>query len=182
MSNVPSDLSLLPEPAKAGDNLQQDAEMPSLPSACGGSDDHTPDVEMKDSTNIYDQVSGDKDNAQYTDAANENPNLDSLALDMDAEMGKVSGASYQLRPYARVFGGSSSANFDLSGSISKILDEQREIRKLLHSFDPPILISTRRQAFKEKLQQGILSPDDIEVSFESFPYYLRCSICFYIVN
>ncbi|KAM1001711.1 hypothetical protein FF1_008194 [Malus domestica] len=30
----------------------------------------------------------------------------------------------------------------------------------------------RRQAFKEKLQQGILRHDDIDVSFESFPYYL----------
>ncbi|KAB2609589.1 cell division control protein 48 E-like [Pyrus ussuriensis x Pyrus communis] len=55
------------------------------------------------------------------------------------------------------------------------VDEQREIRQLLHNFDPPMLISTRRQrrqAFKEKLQQGILRPDDIDVSFESFPYYL----------
>ncbi|KAM1229070.1 hypothetical protein ACFX13_008291 [Malus domestica] len=30
----------------------------------------------------------------------------------------------------------------------------------------------RRQAFKEKLQQGILRPGDTDVSFESFPYYL----------
>ncbi|KAM1534384.1 hypothetical protein PS1_008164 [Malus domestica] len=71
-----------------------------------------------------------------------------------------------------MFSGSSSANFDLTGSI---LDEQREIRELLHNFDPPMSISTRRQrrqAFKEKLQQGILRHDDIDVSFESFPYYL----------
>ncbi|BBH10403.1 AAA-type ATPase family protein [Prunus dulcis] len=141
MSNGPNDLSPLPEPAKAGDNLQQDAEMPSLPSGCGGPDDHTADIEMKDTTNTNDQVSGDKDIVQYPDTADENPNVDSLALDMDTETGKI-------------------------------LDEQREIRELLHDFDPPILISTRRQAFKEKLQQGILNPDDIEVSFESFPYYL----------
>ncbi|CAN6690483.1 unnamed protein product [Malus baccata var. baccata] len=74
-----------------------------------------------------------------------------------------------------MFSGSSSANFDLTGSISKILDQQREIRELLHNFDPPMSISTRRQrrqAFKEKLLQGILRHDDIDVSFESFPYYL----------
>ncbi|XP_048442588.1 spastin-like isoform X2 [Pyrus x bretschneideri] len=74
-----------------------------------------------------------------------------------------------------MFSGSSSADFDLTGCISEILDEHREIRQLLHNFDPPMLISTRRQrrqAFKEKLQQGILRPDDIDVSFESFPYYL----------
>ncbi|XP_008368993.1 uncharacterized protein LOC126615117 isoform X3 [Malus sylvestris] len=172
MSNVPNDLSLLPEPAKAGDELQQDAEMTSLPSACRGSDDHTLDIVMKESTNINDQVSGDKDIVQYPDIAKENPNLDSVALDMDTETRKVSGATHQLRPLLRMFGGSSSTNFDLTGSISKMFDEQREIRELLHNLDPPMLISTRRQAFKEKLQQGILSPDDIDVSFESFPYYL----------
>ncbi|KAM1395622.1 hypothetical protein FF1_031386 [Malus domestica] len=172
MSNVPNDLSLLPEPAKAGDELQQDAEMTSLPSACRGSDDHTLDIVMKESTNINDQVSGDKDIVQYPDIAKENPNLDSVALDMDTETRKVSGATHQLRPLLRMFGGSSSTNFDLNGSISKMFDEQREIRELLHNLDPPMLISTRRQAFKEKLQEGILSPDDIDVSFESFPYYL----------
>ncbi|KAM1449536.1 hypothetical protein PS2_008180 [Malus domestica] len=74
-----------------------------------------------------------------------------------------------------MFSASSSANFDLTGSTSKKLDEQREIRELLHNFDPPMSISTRRQrrqAFKEKLQQGILRPGDTDVSFESFPYYL----------
>ena len=182
MSNGPNDLSPLPEPVKAGDNLQQDAEMPSRPSGCGGSDDCTADIEMKDTTNTNDQVSDDKDIVQYPDTADENPNVDSLALDMDTETGKVPGEAYQLRPLFRMFGGSSSTNFDLSGSISKILDEQREIREFLHDFDPPILISTRRQAFKEKLQQGILNPDDIEVSFESFPYYLRCIVCFFLVD
>ncbi|KAB2616249.1 hypothetical protein D8674_022837 [Pyrus ussuriensis x Pyrus communis] len=172
MSNVPNDLSLLPEPAKAGDELQQDAEMTSLPSASRGSDDCTPDIVMKESTNVNDQVSGDKDIVQYPDTAKENSNLDSVALDMNIETRKVSGATHELRPLLRMFGGSSSTDFDLTGSISKILDEQREIGELLHNLDPPMLISTRRQAFKEKLQQGILSPDDIDVSFESFPYYL----------
>ncbi|XP_009342142.2 uncharacterized protein LOC103934149 isoform X2 [Pyrus x bretschneideri] len=172
MSNVPNDLSLLPEPAKAGDELQQDAEMTSLPSASRDSDDCTPDIVMKESTNVNDQVSGDKDIVQYPDTAKENSNLDSVALDMNIETRKVSGATHELRPLLRMFGGSSSTDFDLTGSISKILDEQREIGELLHNLDPPMLISTRRQAFKEKLQQGILSPDDIDVSFESFPYYL----------
>ncbi|KAK7859857.1 hypothetical protein CFP56_002099, partial [Quercus suber] len=62
-------------------------------------------------------------------------------------------------------------DFDLSGSITKMLDGHREIREL-KDFDPPISVSTRRQAYKDSLQQGILNPDNIEVSFESFPYYL----------
>lgn len=174
MSNVPNDLSLLPASAKAGGDLQQDADMPSTPSGCGGSDDRTPDTEMKDSTNINDQVSGDKDIVSYPDTANENPNLDSLALDscMDAETGKASGPRWN--PILRMLS-SSGAKFDFSGSLSKILNEPREIRELLQDFEPPILMSTRRQAFKDKLQQGILNPSDIEVTFESFPYYLRCN-------
>lgn len=167
MSNVPNNLSLLPASAKAGGDLQQDADMPSTPSGCGGSDDRTPDTEMKDSTNIND---GDKDIVSYPDTANENPNLDSLALDMDTETGKSSGARW---PLLRMLG--SGGKFDFSGSISKILNEPREIRELLQDFDPPILLSTRRQAFRDKLQQGILNPNDIEVTFESFPYYLRCT-------
>uniref|UniRef100_A0A2P2MTQ0 AAA+ ATPase domain-containing protein n=2 Tax=Rhizophora mucronata TaxID=61149 RepID=A0A2P2MTQ0_RHIMU len=68
---------------------------------------------------------------------------------------------------------SSSSSELLSSSISKILDEQREIRELLQDLDPPaVMMSSRRQAHKESLQQAILDPENIEVSFESFPYYL----------
>ncbi|KAM5564008.1 hypothetical protein ABKV19_018565 [Rosa sericea] len=165
MSNVPNNLSLLPASAKAGGDLQQDADMPSTPSGCGGSDDHTPDTEMKDSTNVND---GDKDIVSFPDTANENPNLDSLALDMDTETGKASGTRWP--PLLRMLG--SGAKFDFSGSLSKILNEPRELRELLQDFDTPILLSTRRQAFRDKLQQGIINPNDIEVTFESFPYYL----------
>ncbi|GLT42470.1 hypothetical protein SLA2020_164670 [Shorea laevis] len=34
------------------------------------------------------------------------------------------------------------------------------------------LTSSRRQAFKDSLLEGIFNPDNIEVSFENFPYYL----------
>ncbi|XP_050363356.1 uncharacterized protein LOC126782190 [Argentina anserina] len=164
MSNVPNNLSLLPASAKAVGDMQQDADMPSTPSGCGGSDDRTPDTEMKDRTNIND---GDKDSVSYPDTANENPNLDSLALDMDTETGKASEARW---PLLRMLG--SGAKFDFSGTFSKFLNQPREIKELLQDFDPPILLSTRRQAFRDKLQQGILNPSDIEVTFENFPYYL----------
>jgi hypothetical protein len=61
-----------------------------------------------------------------------------------------------------------------SSELDKIFDE-RERREILRDLDPPpVLMSTRRQLFKDSLQKGILNPEEIEVSFDSFPYYLRC--------
>ncbi|KAK9281285.1 hypothetical protein L1049_004182 [Liquidambar formosana] len=174
LSNIRKDLSLLPPPAKNGE--EQATELSTLPSGCGESENRIQDVDMKDSTdnNDGDGVSSREKEVPSSEAANENLNIDSLGLDacMDAENGKVSGSTYELRPLLRMLAGSS-ADLDLNGSISKILDEQREIRELLKNFDPPtISVSTRRQAFKDSLQQGILNSDNIEVSFENFPYYL----------
>lgn len=187
MSNLPKELSLLQAPAKTGENVEQNTEMSMLPSGCGGLDDHSLDIDLKDSVNDND-LSGvssrEKVVAPSPDAANQKPNLDNLGLDpcMDTDIGKVTTANYELRPLLRMLAGSSS-EFDLSGSISKILDDQREVRELFRDSDPPsILISTRRQAYKDSLQQGILNPDNIEVSFESFPYYLRYLNLFLIVN
>lgn len=154
------DLSLLPPSAKAGEDLQQDAETSSLPSGCGASGDSTSDIDMKDCTNNNDQADvspREKDMIASFDVANENPALDSLGLDacVDSEVGKLSGSAYELRPLLRM------------------LEEQREIREFLKDIDPPLFISRRRQVYKDKLLQRILSPDDIEVSFESFPYFLR---------
>ncbi|GAV73866.1 AAA domain-containing protein [Cephalotus follicularis] len=104
-----------------------------------------------------------------SDAADESLNLDGDAC-MDAHTGKVSGATYELRPLLRMLAGSSTSDL-LNNRISKILDEQREIREILKDLDP-IMSSTRRQAFKDGLQDGILNPECIEISFENFPYFL----------
>lgn len=181
LSNLHKDLSLLPPPAKTGENVQQNTEISLLPSGHG---DDTPDNEMKDATNNDDPagvVSAEKAVLASSAAANGNPSIDSMEIDAgaDADIGKVTGATYELRPLLRMLAGSST-EFDLSGSISKILEERRDLRELLKDVDPPtILASTRRQAFKESLQQGVLNPDDIDVSFESFPYFLRCKF-FYL--
>lgn len=37
----------------------------------------------------------------------------------------------------------------------------------------PSVPATRCKAFKEGLQEKILNPDDIKVSLDNFPYYLR---------
>ncbi|XP_060961644.1 uncharacterized protein LOC115698051 [Cannabis sativa] len=176
LSNYRKDLTLLPPPGKAGEEMQQDAEISSVPTGCAGSGDLAADVDMKDCANNNDQngLSREKDITPSPDAGNANSNLDGIGLDasIDAEVGKVSGTSYELRPLLRMLAGSSSSDFDLGGSISKLFDGPREIRDLLKDIDRPLWISSRRQAFKDKLLQGILNSDDIEVSFENFPYYL----------
>ncbi|KAK3007858.1 hypothetical protein RJ639_014587, partial [Escallonia herrerae] len=175
LSNLRKELSLLPPPSRNDDDMQP--EMPTLPSACELSDNHTLDADMKDASDLDDRGAvslSDKAVVPSPDAVNENLNLDDVGLDasVDADFGKVPGATHELRPLLRMLAGSSATEFDLSGRISKILDEQREIRELLKDLDPPVLMSTRRQAFKDGLQQGILDPSSIEVSFENFPYYL----------
>ncbi|XP_054817276.1 uncharacterized protein LOC129316897 [Prosopis cineraria] len=174
LSNLHKDLSLLPPPAKIGENATQNAEVLSVTS---GHRDDSVDNEMKDATKNDDSTGGilsEKTVLASSAAAKENPHLDGMEVDagVDADVGKVNGAAYELRPLLRMLA-SSSTEFDLGGSISKILEERKDLRELLKDVDPPtILASTRRQAFKKSLQQGILNPDDIDVSFESFPYFL----------
>ncbi|MBA0858914.1 hypothetical protein Goshw_001680 [Gossypium schwendimanii] len=158
-------------------STKENSEMSTLPSGCEVSDDRVPEVDMKDSASNSDPAtasSREKTVPPTPDAANENSNLDRLGLDdsMDADNTKIPGAGYSLRPLLRILAGTST-DFDFSGSIAKILDERREIREMLKEFEPPsALISTKRQAFKDSLQEGILNSDNIDVSFEKFPYYL----------
>ncbi|KAI4301397.1 hypothetical protein L6164_034680 [Bauhinia variegata] len=143
LSNQHKDLSLLSPPSKTGKDPQIN-EVSLLPSAHG--DDETLD-NMKDATNNdlpAAVVSNDKTVLASSTTANENPSLDSNEIDatMDADVGKM-------------------------------LEDRRDLRELLKDVDAPtILASARRQAFKDSLQQGILHPDDIGISFESFPYFL----------
>ncbi|KAJ1435686.1 SMAD/FHA domain superfamily [Sesbania bispinosa] len=174
LSNLHKDLSLLPPPAKTCKNVQQNADISSLPSGHG---DDVPDNEMKDGTNNGEPdgaFSAEKTVLASSTTVNENPSLDTMEVDanVDADVGKMTAATCKLRPLLRMLAGSC-PEFDLSGSISKILEERRELRELLKDVDTPtILASTRRQAFKESLQQRILSAENIDVSFENFPYYL----------
>ncbi|OMO81888.1 hypothetical protein COLO4_23369 [Corchorus olitorius] len=157
-------------------STKENSELSTVPSGCDVSDDRVAEVDMKESTSNEDPAtasSRDKTVAPPPEAANENSNLDRLGLDdsMDADNTKVPGAGVPLRPLLRILAGTST-DFDL-GSITKMFDEQREIREMLKEYEPPtVLISTKRQAFKDSLQEGILNPDNIDVSFENFPYYL----------
>ncbi|KAL5136561.1 ATPase family AAA domain-containing protein 1 [Glycine soja] len=166
LSNLPKDLSLLSPPAKTGKNVQQNSDISSLPS---GNEDDMPISEMKDATN---DVASEVCSADKT--VNENPSLDTAEVDInvDADVRKVTAATYELRPLLRLLAGSC-PELDLSCGITKILEERRELRELLKDVDTPtILASTRRQAFRDSLEQRILKSKNIDVSFETFPYYL----------
>ncbi|KAL0287748.1 UNVERIFIED_CONTAM: hypothetical protein Sradi_7117200, partial [Sesamum radiatum] len=100
------------------------------------------------------------------------PNATNENLNVDAESGKILAENNDLRPFLQILAGSVAPALDISGSISRILDEHRAIRDLGKDSHPTISISSRRQAFKDGLRQGLLQCKNIEVSFENFPYYL----------
>jgi hypothetical protein len=85
------------------------------------------------------------------------------------EIGKIS--TYKIRPVLRMLTGSTVSEFDLTGDLFKALEDQRDLIRDLNTSGslPP----SRCQAFKDGMKQGIISPCDIEVTFENFPYYLR---------
>ncbi|KAG1365229.1 putative ATPase family AAA domain-containing protein 1 [Cocos nucifera] len=181
LSNHKKDLSVIP-PASSGDNAHQGVEKPALPAACDVLEGCNSDLDKNcDATkgntehNGSTEVpSGDKDAVVLAAnlGDNEATQHDTIGSDaqLDADIGKISGANYEIRPLLKMIAGSSTAELDLTGSIFKVFGDQRE---LLRDLDTPAsLPTTRCQAFKDGLKQGIVDASDIQVSFESFPYYL----------
>ncbi|KAK9071829.1 hypothetical protein SSX86_008258 [Deinandra increscens subsp. villosa] len=150
LSNIQKELSLLPLPSRKGKGLQ--TGIPNLTPAC--EDKRVIDTDMKDASDPNDIVAAD-----VVPSSDKGDNDNVAAADV---------ATHELRPLLRMLAGSSAAEFD----IFKILDERREIRELLKDIDPPISLAARRQAYKDGLQQRILHPDTIEVTFDDFPYFL----------
>ncbi|KAK6780777.1 hypothetical protein RDI58_022961 [Solanum bulbocastanum] len=171
LSNLRKDLSLLPPSSQNDKDVKQGSEVPILPAASGLSltEKDDLDTDMKDASDGNDEpgvLVDEKSDVISPGIENGNLNLDNVVLDsVDAEIGKV-------QPLLQVLAGSSASEFDLSGSISKIFEEQRNFRELLKDIDPPISALTRHQTFKNALQQGVVDFNTIDVTFENFPYYL----------
>ncbi|KAL5701241.1 hypothetical protein ACHQM5_026601 [Ranunculus cassubicifolius] len=182
LSNLRKDLSLLPPPTQNGEDAQKSLERSTQPSGCDVSPGHFPDhdinSQMKKGSD--DEELGVSSNEKATTvtaevAATEALHLDNIGLGahLGAEIGKIPGTNYELRPLLRMLAGSSAPDFDLSGGIFKTLEKQREIRDLLKGFDPSSNSSaTRCEAFRENLQKKILSSSEIDVCFDNFPYFL----------
>lgn len=126
-----------------------------------------------DSNNDHAAIASvEKTAASTSYTADENLNADGTGLDpfQEADGGNPPASGYEIRPILRLLGESSS--LDMRG-ISKLLDERREVRELLREFDISSTISTRRQAFKDSLRGGVLIAENIDVSLDNFPYFLR---------
>ncbi|CAL9150564.1 unnamed protein product [Musa hybrid cultivar] len=180
LSNDLKDLSAIP-PASNAENAQEGLENPALASMTIASDGCNPDPEKdsdtcKESSETEGSSEIRSDNADAVMSSdlgvNEPVQPENIQPDAhpDAEIGKVPGANSEIRPLLRMFSGSPISGLDLSGNVFKVFEDQRELLKDLDL--PSSLPTTRCQAFKDGLKQGILNPNDINVSFESFPYYL----------
>lgn len=154
-------------------NVQHGFEMPPLPSVCEVSDNCAEtDSRKKDANDATDNNDGttmsvdEKTSLLSPDVANEN-------LNVAGENGKVSPKSDDLKPFFKILGGSASPKFEITGSRSQIIDEHKASDREQGKDDPPISISSRREAYKDALRKGIVCCKDIKVSFDDFPYYLR---------
>lgn len=155
VTNHPEELSLIPSSSQDA----EDAQHASLPSDC-----EMPDIRNKDASDPNDGATvsvAEKDGPLSPDVSFKNFNV-------AAENGKSLPQSNDLGPRFPL-----APKFDISGTISKILDEHRAGRDQGKDSDPPISISSRREAYKVALRQGLLRCDNIDVSFDDFPYYLR---------
>ncbi|KAL8548620.1 hypothetical protein ACS0TY_007781 [Phlomoides rotata] len=168
LSNHTENLSVPPSSSQGAADVQHGFEIPPLPSVCEVSDSCADtDSRKKDVKDVSDHNDGatvsvdEKTSLLSPDVANEN-------LNVAAENGKISPKSKLLQ----IIGGSTSPKFEITGSRSKILDKHRASVREQGKDDPPISISSRREAYKDALRKGILCCKDIEVSFHDFPYYL----------
>ncbi|GAB4841144.1 hypothetical protein Ancab_021888 [Ancistrocladus abbreviatus] len=164
MSNLGKDFGLLPPPTENDEDAMQTG------TDCGFSENGFCDID-KDSLNHEDD-NGDSSNQKNVGPCDENVNFDEIGKDdgIDTDEGRAPGSNDELKPLLQILA-RSSPEIDLT-DISKLLDKRRRITEILKDLDPPVSASSRRQAFKDKLRQGILNPNDIDVSFEGFPYYL----------
>ncbi|XP_020550190.1 uncharacterized protein LOC105165229 isoform X2 [Sesamum indicum] len=167
LSHLSNELSLLPPSSRSGEDVQQASEIPSVPTTCEVPDNCVVDTEMKD-TSVHNDVASA---SVVEKTGGPSPGLASDNLNIDAEIGKIVGENNDLRPVLH-FLGPTAPDFDITGSLSRILDEHRGVRDQCKGCDPPISVSSRRQEFKDGLRQGVIDCKNIDVSFENFPYYL----------
>ncbi|XP_074268543.1 uncharacterized protein LOC141591935 isoform X2 [Silene latifolia] len=145
-------------------------------SLSGASDNGICNIDMSDMEDYSSPALTHKD----VPLSDENMNIDDLERDtgLDNDEGAVDGSNNELRPFLQLLGGSPPADIDFSRNVLedsrvlKLLEEQRRLREMLKDLENPNVASTRRQAFKDTLSKTMLSSHEIDVSLETFPYYL----------
>ncbi|KZV54361.1 hypothetical protein F511_03616 [Dorcoceras hygrometricum] len=177
LSNIREELSLVP-PSHNSEGVHEVSELPSVPLACEVSDSPLEDAVMKEDNCLEDTIMKDTSDRKHgpllpilektsvpSRDVNKSCNRDTQNEETDIE-------NNDFRPIMQVLAGSTVSEYDISSSISRILDEHRKFIDQLKDTDPPISVSSRRQAFKDGLQQGLLDCKNSDISFENFPYYL----------
>ncbi|XP_073130017.1 uncharacterized protein [Henckelia pumila] len=177
LSNLREELSLIP-PSCNSEGVQQNSESPSVPLACEVSDNHLEDTIMEDNcledTKMKD--TSDREHGPLLSVLEKtsvpSPDIVNKSLNRETWSGEIAIENNDFGPIMQVLAGSTVSEYEISSSISKILDEHRKFIDQQNGTDPPISISSRRQAFKVGLQQGLLDCKKSGISFENFPYYL----------
>lgn len=98
-----------------------------------------------------------------------------LGTHLDAGNRHLLGSSYDhLRPLLGMLAGSSKEDLEISERVLKIIEDKKELFKDLEYIAAPP--SNKCQSFKDDLKKRILRPSDIDITFEKFPYFLRCRV------
>ncbi|KAK1279381.1 Katanin p60 ATPase-containing subunit A1 [Acorus gramineus] len=161
LSNRRKDLSVVPQPAENDESIPQGVERSTRPPACEVSDTCIPTLDIRehdgDGTSDNNRGAEAPSGGKTTDlAANDTFHSNKVGLDahFDAGTGKIPEPTYEQRLIKRIIGGTSASDLELSGNVSKDLNDKRESAQSA--------LSTKCQAFKDTLRQGILKADDIQ--------------------
>lgn len=144
----------LPRPQSQKDSLEEGSQKPDQPFRHEASDGHLGEKEMKASL----------DKCKYATS-------EETSSRVDTEAGKKAEEAHKLKSLFSKLAGPTVSMVDLS-NFSMIIEKEREAGKLPKVMDTTESLPIACQSFKEGLQNGIITANDIEVSFENFPYFL----------
>ncbi|XP_051180278.1 uncharacterized protein [Lolium perenne] len=143
----------------------QSKDLPGVPPASAGEDNQRLVQPIASSASDKSKgrcISPDKEceNGENTNEANSN--IEDSPMDVSAT---------PISPDAVVNDSNRQTGFGSDAHLDEIaLEDQRDLITDLNT--SASLPPSRCQAFKDGMKQGIISPSDIEVTFENFPYYL----------
>jgi hypothetical protein len=168
LSSLRPDLSRWKSPGQTASKIHHGTEVPAQSVVHGGAEVELDGMEGNSTPNLG------SDKAAEVGAINQNLPHD-CSQDSGTEAGnvKISGMNDLIGPFFRMLARTSSYKQKLSKNICKqVLEERNEWTK-----DSQLAstsgMSLRCAAFKDDFHAGILDGQNIEVSFDNFPYYLR---------
>ncbi|RDX60182.1 hypothetical protein CR513_61700, partial [Mucuna pruriens] len=167
LSSLRQDLTRWKSPSQTASKPQQGTDISSHSVLPDGTETELDGLEGNSAPNIG------TDKAADVGASDKNSPMDCDPDDAAAEAGnvKISGVNAFLGPFFRILAGST-CKLKLSKSICKqvLLEERNGTRDVQAASTSGT--SVRCAVFKEDVHAAILDGNEIEVSFDNFPYYL----------